>query len=88
MPKTKIAVTLEAALLEQVDELVRQQRYPNRSRAVEAAVAAGVTRLRRTGLAEACARLDPEEERALAEEGLGTGLAERSESYLRPTRTW
>jgi metal-responsive CopG/Arc/MetJ family transcriptional regulator len=76
MPKTKIAVTLEAALLDQVDALVRQHRFPNRSQAIEAAVSEQLVRLRRTRLAEACAQLDPAEERALAEEGLGSDLAE------------
>lgn len=76
MPKTKIAVTLEATLLDQVDELVRQRRFPNRSQAIEAAVAEQVVRFRRTRLAEACARLDPDEERALADEGLGSDMAD------------
>jgi metal-responsive CopG/Arc/MetJ family transcriptional regulator len=75
MPKTKIAVTLEADLLNQVDTLVRQHRFSNRSQAIEAAVAEQVARFRRTRLAEACAQLDPAEERALAEEGLGTDAA-------------
>ncbi len=76
MPKTKVAVTLEAALLDQVDALVRQNRFPNRSQAIEAAVAEQLLRLRRTRLAEACAQLDPAEERALAEEGLGSDCAD------------
>lgn len=75
MPKTKIAVTLEAALLDELDALVRQRRFPNRSQAIEAAVAAQLTRVRRTRLAEACGRLDPAEERALAEEGLSADAA-------------
>jgi metal-responsive CopG/Arc/MetJ family transcriptional regulator len=74
MPKTKVAVTLETDLIEQVDSLVRQHRFANRSQAIEAAVAEQLTRLRRTRLADACARLDPAEERALAEEGLGSDL--------------
>ena len=76
MSKTKIAVTLEATLLDQVDELVRQRRFPNRSQAIEAAVAEQLVRFRRTRLAEACARLDPDEERALADEGLGSDMAD------------
>ena len=76
MPKTKIAVTLEATLLDQVDELVRQQRFPNRSQAIEAAVAEQLVRFRRTRLAEACARLDLNEERALTDEGLGSDVAD------------
>lgn len=74
MPKTKVAVTLESALLAQVDALVRQNRFANRSQAIEAAVAEQLLRFRRTRLAEACALLDPAEEKALAEEGLERDL--------------
>ena len=70
MPKTKVAVTLETQLLDRVDELVAQQRFRNRSQAIESALAEKVQRLARTRLARECARLDPKEERALAEEGL------------------
>jgi metal-responsive CopG/Arc/MetJ family transcriptional regulator len=75
MPKTKIAVTLEASLLTQVDALVREHRFSNRSQAIEAAVADQLARFRRTRLAEACARLDPAEERAMAEEGIAADAA-------------
>ncbi len=75
MPKTKIAVTLDTILLDELDALVHAARYPNRSQAIEAAVAAQLQRVRRTRLAEACARLDPAEERALAEEGTTADLA-------------
>jgi metal-responsive CopG/Arc/MetJ family transcriptional regulator len=74
MPKTKIAVTVDAALLEQLDELIAQAQFPNRSQAVEAALAEKLGRLRRTRLARECAKLDPEEERAWAEEGLSADL--------------
>ncbi len=74
MPKTKVAVTLEAGLLDEVDALVRQHRFANRSQAIENAVSEQLARLRRTRLAEACALLDPEEERALAEEGLAADV--------------
>jgi Arc/MetJ-type ribon-helix-helix transcriptional regulator len=74
MPKTKVALTLEAGLIHQVDELVAQQRYRNRSQAVEAALADKLERLARTRLARECARLDPKQEKALAEEGLAGSL--------------
>jgi len=70
MPKRKVAVTIETQLLNRVDELVAQQRFRNRSQAIEAALAEKLQRLARTRLARECARLDPKEERALAEEGL------------------
>jgi metal-responsive CopG/Arc/MetJ family transcriptional regulator len=75
MAKIKVAVTLESELLRRVDRLVRDARYPNRSQAIEAAVAAQLERLERRRLAEECARLDPAAERAMAEEGLGEDAA-------------
>lgn len=71
MPKLKVAVTLERRLVEEVDELVAAQEFPNRSQAIEAALADALGRRARTRLARECARLDAAEERALAEEGFG-----------------
>lgn len=70
MAKTKVALTLDAELLERVDELVAQQRFRNRSQAVEAALADKVRRLARTRLARESAKLNPKEEKRLADEGL------------------
>lgn len=75
MPKTKVAVTLETKLLHRLDRLVRQAQFRNRSQAIETALHEKLTRLDRTRLARECARLDPAQERALAEEGLGSELA-------------
>jgi metal-responsive CopG/Arc/MetJ family transcriptional regulator len=74
MPKTKVAVTLDAVLLHQVDHLVAKRRFRNRSQAIETALAEKLTRLARTRLAEECAKLDPHEEKALAEEGLNGSI--------------
>jgi len=71
----KVAVTLERALLEELDELVAQRRFPNRSQAIEAAVADTLQRLGGARLARECAKLDPAEEKALADEGIGAELA-------------
>ena len=76
MPKTKIAVTLETELLQELDDLIASARFPNRSQAIEAAVAEKLDRIRRGRLARESAKLDPKEEKALAEEGLGTELKE------------
>jgi Arc/MetJ-type ribon-helix-helix transcriptional regulator len=70
MPKTKVALTIDAGLLSQVDDLVARRRFRNRSQAVEAALAEKLARLARTRLAEECSRLDPAEERRLADEAL------------------
>jgi len=75
MAKTKVAVTLDTETLRRVDRLVREARYPNRSQAIEAAVAEQLDRLERRRLAEECANLDPAAERALAEKGFGADAA-------------
>jgi metal-responsive CopG/Arc/MetJ family transcriptional regulator len=71
MPKTKVALTLDSTLLDRVDDLVARARFRNRSQAIETALAEKIARLARTRLAEECAKLDPAEERQLADEGLG-----------------
>jgi len=70
MPKAKVALTLDTALLERVDQLVARHRFKNRSQAIETALAEKLARLARTRLAEECAKLDPAEEQRLADEGL------------------
>lgn len=74
MPKTKVALTLDANLLDQVDELVAKRKFRNRSQAVEAALADKLHRLARTRLAREAAKLNPTEEQRLADEGLVDAL--------------
>lgn len=75
MPKTKVAITLETTLLDEVDALVGRDQFPNRSQAIESAVLAQVARMKRNRLVEACNQLDPIEERSFAEEGLAFDAA-------------
>jgi Arc/MetJ-type ribon-helix-helix transcriptional regulator len=72
MPKSKIAITIDPGLLAQVDALVAAREFPNRSQAVEAALVDALAHRVRARLAMECAKLDPGEERTLAEEGIGT----------------
>jgi Arc/MetJ-type ribon-helix-helix transcriptional regulator len=74
MPKMKIAITLERAILEEVDRLVSLGTFANRSRAIESAVYERVSRLSGGRLARECAKLDPAEERAFAEQGMEAEL--------------
>lgn len=74
MPKTKVALSLEADLIDQVDELVARKRFRNRSQAVEAALADKLQRLARTRLAREAARLNRAEEQHIAEEGLADAI--------------
>jgi metal-responsive CopG/Arc/MetJ family transcriptional regulator len=75
MSKSKIAITLEETMLNRLDELVEQSKYPSRSRAIEEAVEEKLARLERNRLARECAKLNPDFEKALAEEGLSEDIS-------------
>jgi metal-responsive CopG/Arc/MetJ family transcriptional regulator len=75
MRTVKIAITIEEDLLERLDQLVADEEFPNRSRAVQEAVRDKLQKMKRNRLARECAKLDAKEEKALAEEGL-TGDSE------------
>ena len=70
MPKAKVALTLDASLVDRVYTLVPEQRYRNRSQAVETALSEKLDRLAGIRLATECRKLDPAVEQHLAEEGL------------------
>jgi metal-responsive CopG/Arc/MetJ family transcriptional regulator len=72
MPKTKLAITLERELVEDLDELIADHRFANRSQAIEAALAEKLARLAHTRLAREAAKLDAREEKEFAEEGVST----------------
>ena len=74
MSTRKIAITLDEELLERIDRLVSERRFPSRSRAIQLAVRAQIDRLDRRRLATECARLDPRHEQQLAEEGASYDL--------------
>ena len=76
MSTSKIAITIEEKLLRRVDQLVKSNVFPNRSKAVQRAVAEKLTRMDRTRLARECAKLDPRFEKSLAEEGLSREIEE------------
>ncbi len=75
MATTKVAVTIDSELLAQVDQLVAQHVFPNRSKAIQEALRDKLTRLRRSRLARESAKLDPRLDQALAEEGMDQELA-------------
>ena len=67
----KVAVTLNEKTVRDLDRWVREGRYPNRSRALQTAVDILIEREKRTRLARELAKLDPKEERRMAQEGRG-----------------
>ena len=74
MSVTKIAITLDENLLQRIDRLVAERKFPSRSRAIQLAVKAQIDRLDRGRLARECAKLDPAYEQEVAEEGASYDL--------------
>jgi Arc/MetJ-type ribon-helix-helix transcriptional regulator len=74
MVRYKIAITIDEFTVREVDQLVEAGQYPNRSQAIQEALDEKLGRLSQTRLARECAKLDPSEEQAIADEGLGEDL--------------
>jgi metal-responsive CopG/Arc/MetJ family transcriptional regulator len=70
MRMAKVAISIETATLEELDELVRSRVFPSRSRAIQEAVQEKLSRLKKTRLAKECAKLDPQAEQAMAEDAM------------------
>ena len=79
MGKTKVAVTIDAVAIIKIDRLVEKRVFANRSQAMEEALLEKIERIEHRRLAEECAKLDPVEERQLAEEGVTGELETRPE---------
>ena len=76
MAASKIAITLENDIVKRLDMLVKSNFFPNRSKAIQEAVADKLKRIEKSRLAQECAKLDPEFEQSLAEEGFSSELTE------------
>lgn len=76
MSSSKIAITLDPAILEAVDALVKKRLFPSRSRAIQDAVKEKLERMSHHLLAQECAKLDPKLEQAMAEEGINKDVSE------------
>ena len=76
MSVSKVAVSMDRALLTELDRLVANRMFANRSQAVQTAVREKIARIKRRRLAEECAKLDPAMEKSLAEEGMSAELAQ------------
>jgi metal-responsive CopG/Arc/MetJ family transcriptional regulator len=76
MAASKIAITLENEMLKRLDMLVKSNIFPNRSKAIQEAIAEKLTRMEKSRLAQECAKLDPDFEQTLAEEGFTSELEE------------
>ena len=76
MSAAKITISIDEHLLNRLDVLIQSRIFSNRSQAVQSAVQEKIARLGKTRLAQECAKLDPKEEQALAEEGLAAEAAQ------------
>ncbi len=76
MSTTKVAIHLDEDLLKRVDQLVEERRFPDRNQAIQVALREKIAKLDRSRLLAEAAKLDPEEEQALAEEGMVGDVAE------------
>jgi len=71
MGKEKIAITIDEKYVNELDRLVSERVFSNRSQAIQEAVSDKLQRLKRSRLAMECAKLDASSEMAMVEEGLG-----------------
>ncbi len=76
MSKAKIAITLEEESIADLDRLVSEHVFQNRSQAIQDAISDKLRRMKRGRLAKECAKLDPAFEKAIAEEGLAGDMSE------------
>lgn len=76
MATTRIAITIDAGLLRDLDRMVRQEQFRSRSLAIQEAVGDKLARMNRSRLTRECAKLDRRFEKQLADEGLARDLLE------------
>lgn len=70
MGKEKIAITLDREFIGELDRLVGEHVFQNRSQAIQEAVSEKLLRMKRSRLATECAKLEPNFEKTMADEGL------------------
>ena len=68
MAVSKIAISIDQRTLKKLDRLVRNRTFPSRSRVIQDAVEEKLKKIEKGRLARECAKLDPDFEKALAEE--------------------
>jgi metal-responsive CopG/Arc/MetJ family transcriptional regulator len=74
MATAKIAISIDKELLQRLDEAVKAKLFTNRSRAIQVALQTELKHLGRTRLEQALDHVDPEAEKAMAEEGMSFEL--------------
>ncbi len=76
MGKAKIAITLDKQSIGELDRLVQEEVFQNRSQAIQEAISEKLLRLKKTRLITESSKLERVSERKLAEEGLVRDIKE------------
>ena len=76
MGKAKIAITLDAEFIGELDRLVEENYFQNRSQAIGDSVREKLARMKRSRLSMECAKLDPKFEKAMVEQGFAEDVSQ------------
>ena len=76
MSTVKVAISIEKKLIERIDQMVKQNIFPNRSKAFQIALEDKIIRIDKSRLTRECSKLDQFLEQQLADEGLTGDLKE------------
>jgi len=79
MGKAKIAITFDAEFIREIDRLVEEHHFQNRSQAIRDAVNEKLAKLKRNRLSIECAKLAPQYEKVFAEEGFAEDMSQLPE---------
>ncbi|MDD5510389.1 MAG: ribbon-helix-helix domain-containing protein [Dehalococcoidales bacterium] len=76
MGKEKIAITLDKQSIGELDRLIQEDVFRNRSQAIQEAISEKLLRLKKTRLIAESSKLDAVFERKLSEEGIAGDVKE------------
>jgi metal-responsive CopG/Arc/MetJ family transcriptional regulator len=76
MGKAKIAITLDKQSISELDRLVKEDVFQNRSQAIQEAIREKLFRLKKTRLIAESSKLNAAFERKLSEEGMARDVKE------------
>jgi metal-responsive CopG/Arc/MetJ family transcriptional regulator len=74
MSTSKVTVSIDSTLLQQIDSLIAAHVFPNRSQAIQEALEAKIQEFKRQRFEAECRKLDPQAEQKLADEGLANEI--------------
>ena len=76
MGKAKIAITLDKQSISELDRLIKEDIFQNRSQAIQEAISEKLLRLKKTRLISESSKLNAAFERNLSEEGIARDVKE------------